>query len=255
MTTTKDISLTDEQIKIVRQKATELPYSGEYNLTSQPGTYLCRRCGQALFRSDSKFNTACGWPSFDEAIDKAVTSSLDEDGRRQEILCAHCQAHLGHIFEGEKLTPQNKRYCVNLVSLDFVENKAIIDTEEAIVAGGCFWGVEGNSGHFEALRILYDPSLLSYQSLLKYFFEIHDPTQENGQGHDLGQQYQSAVFYYNEEQRKEAEALIADLKKRGYSVATQLFPISTFWKAESYHQHYYDKTGKNPYCHVYTKRF
>jgi peptide methionine sulfoxide reductase msrA/msrB len=114
---------------------------------------------------------------------------------------------------------------------------------------------EGNSGHFEALRIVYDPALLSYESLLKYFFEIHDPSQTNGQGPDFGQQYQSAIFYYDEEQRKKAEDLITDLKERGYSVATQLFSVSTFWKAESYHQHYYEKTGKDPYCHFYTKRF
>jgi len=171
-------------------------------------------------------------------------------------------------------------------SLTNVENQEILNTAEAIVAAGCFWGVqhyfqklkgvlktevgytggtlshptyeaicEGNSGHFEALRIVYDPALLSYESLLKYFFEIHDPVQANGQGPDLGYQYQSAIFYYNEEQRKEAEALVADLKKRGFVIATRLFPTNTFWKAEAYHQHYYSKTGKKPYCHFYTKRF
>lgn len=281
----KDSSLPPDVLKIIRHQATERPFSGQYENTFSPGTYLCRGCGIALFRSHSKFNAGCGWPSFDEALEKAVIERPDLDGLRTEIICARCTAHLGHVFTGEGFTAQNIRHCVNSNALDFVEDTLIIDTEEAIIAGGCFWGVEyylgklsgvlrtevgytggekaypsydevcaGDTGHYEAIRVIYAPSQLDYETLMKYFFEIHDPTQSNGQGPDHGFQYRSAIFYYNEAQKKVAEKLIALLKK-DMPVATQLLPISTFWPAERSHQQYYTKTGHQPYCHVYTQRF
>lgn len=282
----KTQSLPSTILKIVRDKSTEYPFTGEYNDFGQPGTYLCRQCGLALFRSQTKFNSGCGWPSFDEEIASAVSRKSDPDGRRIEIVCARCQAHLGHVFQGEGYTPKNIRHCVNSFSLDFVSDFDVKDTEEAIFAAGCFWGVEylfkqlsgvvktevgyaggrkdnptyeevcqGNTGHFEAIRIIYDPAKVSYEELTRYFFEIHDPTQVNGQGPDIGEQYLSVVFYYDEQQKITAQHLISALQQKGCQVATRLLPVSTFWRAEEYHQNYYEKTGKHPYCHHYIKRF
>jgi len=281
----KDNSLPPDVLEIIRRGATERPHTGIYNDTFQLGTYLCRGCGLALFRAHSKFNASCGWPSFDEALAIAVTEKADRDSMRTEIVCTRCDAHLGHVFHGEGLTAKNKRYCVNSKSLDFVESIDIIDTEEAIVAGGCFWGVEyylgklvgvlrtevgytggeksrpsyhevcaGNTGHFEAVRIIYSPSQLDYESLLKYFFEIHNPSQVDGQGPDRGSQYQSAVFYYNDTQKQTTEKLIRALQQNS-CIATKLLPVTPFWSAEAEHQHYYARTQQQPYCHAYTKRF
>lgn len=159
-------------------------------------------------------------------------------------------------------------------------------TETAIFAGGCFWGVEHlmkqlpgiisieagytggdlenptykdvcsqTSGHAEAVRIVFDPSAVSYETLAKRFFEIHDPGQMDGQGPDIGDQYRSEIFYTNEDQKQIAEKLIGMLRRRGCFVVTKVTPASTFWPAEDYHQDYYEKTGKTPYCHTYVKRF
>lgn len=282
----KTDSLPLDVSKIVCQRSTERPFSGKYNDFALAGTYLCRQCGLALFRSKTKFHSGCGWPSFDQEIQGAVKRKTDSDGIRTEIVCARCDAHLGHVFQGERLTILNMRHCVNSLSLDFVDDLQIKDSEEAILAGGCFWGVEyylkqfsgvlkvesgytggqtrdpvyedicrGNSGHFEAVRLLYDPLKLNYETLIKYFFEIHDPTQENGQGPDVGQQYQSAIFYYDDAQKDTVLRLKAQLKALDYNVKTKILPVSIFWRAEDSHQDYYQKAGKEPYCHHYIKRF
>lgn len=282
----KTASLTPVARNVICNKATEYPNTGSYNTVMTQGTYLCRRCGLALFRGDSQFSSGCGWPSFDDDIADTVKQEADRDGRRTEILCARCDAHLGHVFIGESYTHKNLRHCVNSASLDFVADNQVFDTGEAIVAGGCFWGVEhflrqipgvikvesgytgghtldpgyeeicrGNTGHYEAVRVIYDRSKIDYHHVLKRFFEIHDPTQRTGQGPDLGQQYQSAVFYFNQEQQQEAESLIQELCQRGYQVATRLIEAQPFWPAETYHQEYYIKHGKAPYCHQPTNRF
>lgn len=282
----KTASLRDDIIAVVENKGTEHPYSGEYDNFGEQGTYLCRRCGLALFRSNTKFHSGCGWPSFDAEIPGAVLREQDADGSRTEILCARCNAHLGHVFSGEGFTANNTRHCVNSLSLDFVADLNVKDTEEAIYAAGCFWGVEyffkqlpgvlktevgysggdktyptyreicnGNTGHYEVLRVVYDPSKISYEQLTKFFFEIHDPTQPDGQGPDRGQQYLSVVFYYDEKQKEIALQLIQQLEKLGYRIATKVLPVAIFWQAEEYHQDYYTKMGKEPYCHRYEKKF
>src|SRR5580692_6344569 len=130
----KTKSLSQNIIDIIHNKATEHPYTNEYNDTQDQGTYLCRQCGLALFRSQTKFHSGCGWPSFDEEISDAVKHETDADGRRTEILCSRCNAHLGHVFHGEQFTSKNTRHCVNSLSLDFVADNTVLDTEEAIFA-------------------------------------------------------------------------------------------------------------------------
>jgi peptide methionine sulfoxide reductase msrA/msrB len=113
----------------------------------------------------------------------------------------------------------------------------------------------GTTGHAEALEVVFDPKVVSYETLAKDFFEIHDPTQQMGQGPDLGPQYRSAVFYFTEEQKNTIEKLMNKLEEKGLNVVTELTPATLFYPAETYHQHYYDKTGKKPYCHSRVERF
>lgn len=282
----KTKSLPDIVLAVVKNKGTEAPFSGEYDDFDEAGTYLCRQCGLALFRSSTKFHSGCGWPSFDEEIKGAVKTATDADGRRTEILCARCEAHLGHVFSGERLTAKNIRHCVNSLSLDYVADKTVTDTEEAIFAAGCFWGVEyyfkklsgvvktqvgysgghtlsptyrqvcnGDTGHYEVIRVVYDTSKTNFESVAKYFFEIHNASQPDGQGPDRGQQYLSVAFYYDEAQKQILERLVKRLEELNYKVATKLLPVSVFWPAEAYHQDYYEKNAKAPYCHRYEKRF
>jgi peptide methionine sulfoxide reductase msrA/msrB len=292
---TKYNKLTPEEEFVILHKGTEAPYSGEYYYNNADGTYLCKRCNAPLYRSSDKFDAQCGWPSFDDEIEGAVLRKPDADGRRTEILCANCGAHLGHIFTGEGFTDKNTRHCVNSISLTFQplqmprqeqqqDDRAKTDT--AIFAGGCFWGMQyyfedkkgvistqvgyigghtehptyeqvcsHKTGHIEAIEVVFNPRKISYEDLAKLFFEIHDPTQVDRQGPDIGEQYKSAVFYRDEEQKEIAERLIKILKSKGYDVVTELIPATKFWPAEDYHQQYYDRNGNRPYCHFYQKKF
>ncbi|MGM0641467.1 MAG: bifunctional methionine sulfoxide reductase B/A protein, partial [Thermotogota bacterium] len=265
---------------VIIDKGTERPFTGEYDEFFEKGTYVCKRCGLPLYKSDDKFSSGCGWPSFDDEIPASVSKSVDADGKRTEITCAYCGAHLGHVFHGEHLTDKNIRHCVNSISMDFIPEGESIKYNRAIFAGGCFWGVEklfeenegvidtrvgytggrtknptyeqvcmGFTGHAEAVEVIYDTEKTSFEELTRLFFEIHDFTQKNRQGPDIGKQYRSAIFYTDEEQKQISEKIIKELEEKDFNVETKVEEASTFYVAEDYHQDYYKKTGKQPYCH------
>ena len=290
--TTQLKNLTPFEKHVIVDKGTERAFSGEYVKTTDKGVYKCKVCNASLYRSDDKFDSHCGWPSFDDAIPGAIKEVPDKDGRRTEIVCANCGAHMGHVFKGEGLTKKNVRHCVNSVSLQLAKQKTLkkkavtSSLKKAYFAGGCFWGVEyylekiegvkevisgfmggnmsnpsykdviyKNTGHLETVEVLYDPSKVSYETLAKTFFEIHDPTQTDGQGPDIGSQYLSAVFVNNEEEREVTDRLIKILEKKGLKVATKVLDKIPFYTAEEYHQDYYERKGGTPYCHTRVKRF
>jgi len=277
--------LTPKEERVIVHKGTEAPYTGEYVDNKRSGVYVCKRCNTPLYNSSDKFDSHCGWPSFDDEIEGAVKRVPDADGMRTEIICANCGAHLGHVFLNEGFTVKNTRHCVNSISMKFIpeENRVI---KKAYFASGCFWGTEyyfmkangvkytavgfmgghvdhptyeqvcqKNTGHLETTEVEYDSSKTSYEDLVKLFFETHDFTQTNGQGPDIGPQYLSCIFYSNDSEKEIAEKYIKILEGKGYVVATMLKPLSTFWKAEDYHQQYYEHKGTKPYCHVYKKVF
>ena len=197
--------LSSEAYLVCRERGTEAPYSGKLLYNEETGVYHCVCCQHALFLSQHKYSSGCGWPSFDDAIPGAIKEVPDVDGRRTEIVCANCGAHMGHVFRGEGFTAKNTRHCVNSVSLNFEKKKSDTSTlKKAYFAGGCFWGVEyyleqidgvqevtsgfmgghvkdpgyydvvnKDTGHIETVEVVYDPSKVSYETLAKMFFEIN----------------------------------------------------------------------------------
>lgn len=281
-----------EAYRVTQRAGTEPPFCGQFVDHHDAGIYACVVCGLPLYKSEHKFHSGTGWPSFYREFDRAHVErriDLSHGMVRTEIVCARCGAHLGHVFS-DGPPPTGERHCLNSVALRFYKDGEPLPAESqpvpaqvAYFAGGCFWGIEhyfqqgpgvidavsgymqghvdhptyeqvcsGTTGHAETVKVVYDPRRITYRRLLEAFFAMHDPTQWNRQGPDIGEQYRSGIWYVNEEQRREAEAYIAELDRSGRyggrKIVTLVEPAKTFWPAEDYHQDYIAKTGRP--CHV-----
>ncbi len=278
--------------QVTQACGTEPAFTGKLLENKKDGAYVCAVCGLPLFSSDHKFNSGTGWPSFFREFDPQHVTRITDDSHgmsRTEIRCARCGAHLGHVFnDGPK--PTGERHCLNSASLQFHDKgdmpapeKESAKTETAFFAGGCFWGLEhyfqlgpgvidavsgymqgkkenptyqevcgDATGHAESVKVVFDPNKITYRRLLEAFFEMHDATQLNRQGPDVGSQYRSGIWYANERQKREAEDFLKELQAKksftGRKIVTQVEPAKAFYAAEEYHQDYLEKTGGA--CHV-----
>ncbi len=284
--------LSPEQYYIIRDKGTEKPFSGEFLFTKDKGIYHCAACGEALFTDEMKFDSHCGWPSFDREMEggKIIqTEDYSHGMHRIEITCANCGGHLGHLFD-DGPTETGKRYCVNSISLSFEPKQAKVNSAQLqtiTLGGGCFWCIEaifedlkgvqqvesgysggktenptyqevcnGNTGHAEVVQITFNPHIVTLNELLEVFFTLHDPTTLNRQGADIGTQYRSVIFYHNEEQKSIAQKIIATLNQNKVfdkPIVTKIESFSTFYKAENYHQEYYKLNKEQSYCKAVIK--
>lgn len=273
--------------QVIKDGGTERPFTGKYVYHKEKGTYCCIGCDALLFSSETKYESGSGWPSFFDVIESGAVKEIKDFSHgmeRVEIRCARCDAHLGHVFE-DGPQPTGLRYCLNSVALDFIPSDSL--TEEATFGAGCFWCVEtcfqslkgvvevypayaggsmenptyeevcsGKTGHAEVARVVFRPSEISYEELLTLFWWVHDPTQLNRQGNDIGTQYRSVIFYHTEEQRQIAEKSIEELTKEQVwdkPIVTEIKKINNFYRAEQYHHDYFNQHPENQYCQYVVK--
>lgn len=285
-------ALDPETYRITQKAGTEPAGCGTLLDNKKEGMYVCVVCGLPLFSSEHKFDSGTGWPSFHSPFDPDHVAEVEDRSYgmvRTEIECARCTAHLGHVFDdGPK--PTGRRHCLNSASLKFFEKGETlppesrpVETETAYFAGGCFWGIEhyfqqgpgvidavsgymqghveqptykdvcgDETGHAETVKVVFDPKRISYRRLLEAFFVMHDPTQLNRQGPDVGDQYRSGIYFTSDKQAGEARAFIRQQQEtsrfRGRKIVTEVEQAETFWPAEEYHQDYVVKTGRP--CHI-----
>lgn len=256
--------LTPEEQYILKDKGTEDPFTGEYNDFYQAGVFICRACKSPLYESNDKFNSGCGWPSFDDEIEGAIVRYEDlSAGRvRVEICCAKCDGHLGHVFHGEQITPKDTRHCVNSLSIQF---KSYENLQKAFFGSTCFWNLQkifntvkglymSSVGYMntetkifkhkdidqrkvdpkKVIELYFDPTIVSYYKLLNVFLENQDRMNINEKSN------KSIIFYYSEEQKKITQKLL--LKKWKRSRVIKLISASNFYRAKEYHQNYFEKT-------------
>jgi peptide methionine sulfoxide reductase msrA/msrB len=279
--------LTPAQARIAFDAATEPAFCGLYTDTEEPGVYVSVVSGLPLFRSSAKFHSGSGWASFFEPFDPDHVLEREDRGHgmvRTEILEARSGAHLGHVFD-DGPPPTGKRYCLNSDALRFVpESEALppdsrpVDAHAAYFAGGCFSGVEDafasipgvmdavsgymggrtvdptyeevctdETGHAETVKVVFDPSRVTYEGLLEAFFEMHDPTTVDRQGPDVGRQYRSVIFAATPQQAEQARAHIATLQASGRfgksRIVTRVEDAPVFYPAEAYHQDHHARHG------------